>query len=131
VREQLEAIDDDLTRAEWALALWVTASGAVVSELLPDLAAVLGQLRASRRRTVLRAAEQIARFGWLKKRPVTGDTTDTDLAALNQLRVSATLTAVRHDGPSGSVDQATPQPSLLSIARAERWLKVDTMPTYR
>lgn len=130
-REQLAAIDDDLARAEWALALWTTASGAVVSELLPALATVLGQLPGSRRRTVLRAAEQIVRFGWLKNRPVTGDTTDTDLAALNQLRVPAAPADVRHQVPSGPSDRATRQPSLLSVARAERWLKVDAKSTYR
>lgn len=128
-REQLELIDDDLTQAEWALALWATASGAVVSELLPDLAAVLGKLPTSRRRTVLGAAGRIAHFGWLKKRPVTGDTTDTELAALNQLRVSQS--AARHEPPLAPGTQATPQPALLSIARAEGWLKVDAQPVYR
>lgn len=128
-REQLEAIDNgDLGRAEWALALWSIASGSVVSELLPELTEVLGQLPARRRRTVLRAAEQIARFGWLEKRPVTGDTTDAELVALNRLRVPASPIA-REDG-SGSGDR-TMLPSLLSVARAERWLKVDTAPTYR
>jgi hypothetical protein len=127
-REQLETIDDDLGRAEWALALWSVASGPVVSELLPELTQVLGQLPVSRRRTVLRAAEQIARFGWLKRRPVTGDTTDAALAALNRLRVPA-LPSERQDG-SGSGDQTT-LPSLLSVARADRWLKVDTAAAYR
>jgi len=128
-REQLEAIDDDLSRAEWALALWATASGAVVSELLPELTQVLGQLPVSRRRTVLRAAEQIARFGWLKKRPVTRDTTDAELAALNRLRVPKSPTE-REGGRSGTDDRTT-LPSLLSVARAERWLTVDTAAAYR
>ena len=127
-REQIEAIDDDLGRAEWALALWSVASGPVVSELLTELTKILGHLPVLRRRTVLRAAEQIARFGWLQRRPVTADTTDADLAALNRLRVPASP-AERQDG-SGSGDQAT-LPSLLSVARAERWLKVDTAAAYR
>jgi hypothetical protein len=128
-RDQLEAIDNgDLGRPEWALALWSIASGPVVSELLTELTEVLGQLPAGRRRTVLRAAEQIARFGWLRHRPVTGDTTDTELAELNRLRVPAPPTE-REDG-SGSGDQPAP-PSLLSVARAERWLKVDTAAAYR
>jgi hypothetical protein len=127
-REQLKTIDDDLGRAEWALALWSVASGSVVSELLPELTDVLGQLPVLRRRTVLRAAEQIARFGWLERRPVTGDTTDAELAALNRLRVPVSPTE-REDG-SGSGDQTT-LPSLLSVARAERWLKVDAAAAYR
>ncbi|WP_280763709.1 NACHT domain-containing protein [Prescottella agglutinans] len=128
-REQLEAIDNgDLGRAEWALALWSVASGPVVSALLPELTEVLRQLPASRRRTVLRAAEQIARFGWLEKRPVTGDTTDAELGALNRLRAPAPPTGP--ENRSGSGDRTT-LPALLSIARAERWLKVDTAATYR
>ena len=130
-REQLDAIDNgDLGRAEWALALWSVGSGPVVSELLPELTEVLGQLPAGRRRTVLRAAEQIARFGWLEKRPVTGDTSDAELAALNRLRAPTSQTATRQDGRSGWGDQTT-LPSLLSVARAARWLKVDTAAAYR
>lgn len=130
-REQLDAIDNgDLGRAEWALALWSVASGPVVSELLPELTHVLGQLPAGRRRTALRAAEQIARFGWLEKRPVTGDTSDAELAALNRLRAPTSQTARRQDARSGWGDQTT-LPSLLSVARVARWLKVDTAATYR
>lgn len=128
-RDQLAAIDDDLARAEWALALWVTASGDVVSELLSELSDVLAQLPTARRRTVLRAAEQIARFGWLRKRPVTGDTNDAQLAALNQLRVQ-TVTAGQHERPARPRD-ATEQPSLRSVARTEKWLTVDATPAYR
>lgn len=129
-REQLESADSDLTRAEWALALWSTASGEVVSELLPELTEVLAHLPDDRRRTVLRAAEQIARFGWLTKRPVAGDTADSDLAALNKLRALGAADDLRH-GPSGPRYAAGPQPSLLSVARAAKWLKVDTEATYR
>lgn len=127
-REQLGTVNDELHRAEWALALWCVATGPVVSELLPELAEVLGQLPATRRRTVLRAAEQIARFGWLEKRLVSGDTSDAELDALTQLRVPVPP-AERGDG-SGSSGQTT-VPSLLSVARADRWLKVDSQPVYK
>lgn len=128
-REQLKAIDnDDLGRAEWALALWSVASGPVVSELLSELTEVIGVLPPGRRRTVLQAATRIAGFGWLNKRPVTGNTTDADLAALNRLRVPTSPDDV--EGTSNSDGQAT-LPSLLSVARAERWLKVDTTAAYR
>ncbi|CPR93237.1 large ATP-binding protein [Mycobacteroides abscessus] len=128
-REQLEGADDDRTRAEWALALWSTASGGVVSELLPELTDVLAQLPGERRRTVLRAGRQIARFGWLAKRPVAGDTPDTDLAALNKLRPLGPIDG-RRRGPVPHYEP-TPQPSLLSVARASKWLKVDTESSYR
>ncbi|WP_205878922.1 NACHT domain-containing protein [Mycobacterium camsae] len=127
-REQLDTLDDDLGRAEWALALWCVASGSVVSELLPELTDVLAQLPNSRRRTTMRAAEQIAHFGWLTKRPVTGDTTDAELAALNRLRVLAPQTRT---GESSSTGSQTTAPSLLSVARSEGWLKVDTAAAYR
>lgn len=127
-REQLKIVDDDLGRAEWALALWCVASGPALSELLPELTEVLGQLSDPRRRTVLRAAEQIARFGWLQKRPVTGDTSDAELASLNKLRVPA---AAREWVDASSSSNQTTVPSLLSVARAGRWLKVDTEAVYR
>ncbi|AMY56498.1 hypothetical protein A3L23_05200 (plasmid) [Rhodococcoides fascians D188] len=128
--EQLETIDegDDLGRAEWTLALWSVASGPVVSDMLPELTEVLGQLPTGRRRTVLRAAEQIARFGWLQNRPIGGDTEDADLAALNRIRVPETL-ADRQDRLKYR-DQTTLRP-LLSVARANRWLKVDSAAAYR
>ena len=130
-RQQLDASEDDLARAEWALALWGTASSEVVSELLPAMEEVLDQLPAPRRRTVLRAAKQIARYGWLNNRPVAGDTADTELACLNRLRASTPPTSSRQGGASAPYDQATSQPSLLSVARSERWLKVDAQPAYR
>lgn len=127
-RGQLVSIDDDLGRAEWALALWTVATGPVVSELLPELTDVLGELPVVRRRTVLRAAEQIARFGWLQGRPVAGETADADLTALNKLRVPAKPT--EPEGGACTEAQAT-LPSLLAVARADRWLKVDTAAIYR
>lgn len=76
----------------------------------------------------LRAAEQIARFGWLEKRQVTGDTTDAELDALNRLRTPAPQTNPEHSLGTGG---QTTLPSLLSVARSERWLKVDTAAAYR
>ncbi len=127
-REQLGTVHSDLDRAEWALALWCVATGPVVSELLPELAEVLAQLPDSRRRTVLRAAEQIARFGWLERRAVSGSTTDAELDALNQLRVP--IPPAEPGERVGSGGQTT-MPSLLSVARADRWLKVDALATYK
>lgn len=48
-REQLDALDYDLAKAEWALALWCVASEPIVTELLPTLESVLSQLPAARR----------------------------------------------------------------------------------
>lgn len=130
-REQLDALDSDLARAEWTLALWCVASGPIVTELWPSLESVLSQLPAPRRRTVLRAAEQIARYGWLKDRPVTAATDDPELAALNQLRASAPPTTDRAGETPTSRDSSDSVPSLLSVARDEKWLKIDAKPAYR
>lgn len=130
-REQLDALDDDLARAEWVLALWCVASSPVVTELWSSLESVLSQLPASRRGTVLRAAEQIARYGWLKDRPVTAATDNPELAALNQLRTWAPSTTGRDGVAPASRDSPESVPSLLSVARDGKWLKVDAKPVYR
>lgn len=129
-REQLDAHEDNLSRAEWALALWCVASEPVVAELLPSLESVLNQLPASRRRTVLRAAEQIARYGWLKNRPITATTTDPDLDMLNRLRTSSPATE-HYAAVPPTPGSSTAAPSLLSVARKGTWLKVDSKPAYR
>lgn len=127
-REQLNTIDDELGRAQWALALWCVASGSVVTELLPELAQVLEQLPLSRRRIVLRAAEQIALFGWLQRRPVTAEAPDAALSELNKLR---TLNSPIEPEARFIAGDHTPSAALLSVARSQRWLKVDTAATYR
>ena len=130
-RGQFDSLGDDLARAEWALALWCTASGPVVSELLPLLEAALSQLSAPRRRTVLRAAKRIARYGWLNSRPITAGTGDSDLAALNQLRASVPSAAERNGLAPAAADRSALQTPLLRVAREGKWLKVDSKPVYR
>lgn len=122
----METVDDDLGRAGVGVGAVVRRS--VVSELLPELTEVFGQLPDLRRRMVIRAAEQIARIGWLEKRPGGGDTTDAELDALNRSRAQAQQT--KPEDSSGTSGQTT-LPSLLSVARSERWLKVDTAAAYR
>jgi hypothetical protein len=129
-RDQFDGLNDDLARAEWVLALWCTACSPVVSELLPMLESTFEQLPKRRRRTVRRAAEQIARYGWLNKRPVTTATDVPELAALNQLRASAPPTTEPTLGAATSRDSSAWVPSLLSVAREGKWLKVDAKPTY-
>lgn len=130
-RGQLDSLDDDLASAEWALALWCVASGPVVTELWMSLESVLIRLPAPRRSTVLRAAEQIGRFGWLNGRPVTAATDDPELAALNQLRTTAPRLPERDDVVPASRASSDSVPSLLSVVRGGKWLKVDARPAYR
>lgn len=130
-REQHQGLDDDLARAEWALALWCVAAEPVVTELLPTLESVLSQLPVSRRSTVLRAAKRIARYGWLRSRPVTAATGDPELTALNRLRTPTSPTAERDGDVSAPRDSPATVSSLLSVARGGKWLKVDAKPAYR
>ncbi len=129
-REQREAVDDELGMAEWVLALWCVASPEVVTELLPLLGAVLDEIPARRRRTVLRAARRVAEHGWLRRRPIRSTTGDAEVDRLNRLRDAAppsTRNANARRGPKPS-DQ---EPSLLKVARERAWLKVDSKPAYR
>ena len=121
--------DDDLGRAEWSFALWSVASGAVISELLSALEDAIEALSPQRKRAVLRAAETMVESGWLRKRPVT---VNGGVAYLGP------LIARRNGHPTHTSNAAPPAPegvkspdSLLSIARAEGWFKVDEQPTYR
>ncbi|MCD2441555.1 large ATP-binding protein [Agromyces sp. SYSU K20354] len=130
-REQLGTLSDDLDKALWVLALWCTATGEVVSDLLPLIQTSHEQLSERRRRTVLRAGEQIARYGWLQNRQVTATASVADWARLNQLRVPRHVTAAHHASAFAVGDGSSALPSLLSVARSARWLKVDAKPTYR
>ncbi|WP_133884310.1 hypothetical protein [Glycomyces sp. NRRL B-16210] len=133
-QEELATVKDELGRAEWALALWSVADGVVISNLLSLWSDVIGELPEARRRTVLRAAEQIAQSGWLSARPVTGETNDAELAALIEIRapdVRSTRPRTRTPQDVASVVTAHVPKSLLSVARSHRWLKVDSMATYR
>ncbi|MBP8918089.1 MAG: hypothetical protein KBG85_00125 [Micropruina sp.] len=130
-RRQLDALDDDLARAEWVLALWCVASAPVVTELWPSLESALNRLPRPRRSTVLRAAERIARYGWLKDRPVTAATDDPELATLNQLRTPIPSTTEHDDVVPESPDSSESVSTLLNVAREGKWLKVDAEPVYR
>jgi hypothetical protein len=130
-RQQLDASVDEHGRAEWALALWSIASGEVVSELLTVLERVLGELPQSRRRTILRAAEQLARSGWLTRRPVTGNSADPALTTLLGIRNSSLSGTQREARTQAQHDRTASHRSLLSVARSGQWLKVDAQPVYR
>ena len=146
-RQQMAAVgDEELGNAEWALALWGVATGEVITELLPEWDHVLNALPQPRRRTVLEGAYRIARYGWLNKRPVTASTASGELSKLITSRTSApprppgTHHADPSPQPGGALPGKTaarPDPgsparsSLLKVARAGKWLKVDSLPVYR
>lgn len=128
--EYLEAEADDLGKASWALALWCVASTTVLSSLLPTLDSTIRALPERRRRTLLRAAEQVTKFGSLRGRDFTASTESGELTRLIQLR---NATAQRASTIEPTQEMTTPPtlPSLLSVARAGQWLKVDSTHVYR
>lgn len=131
-QQQLNAAEDELARAEWVLALWSVASGRVISDLFTLWEGALNELPTSRRRSVLRAAEQIGRSGWLKNRPVTWNTADGELATLISHRNSVLPKPHPEPGSRTQPGSTAPaQSSLLSVARTDQWLKVDSQPVYR
>ena len=147
-RKQIAAAgDEELGNAEWALALWGVATGEVIAELLPDWEHILDTLPQPRRRTVLDSAYRIARYGWLNKRPVTTSTASRKLSELIASRTSTSLMPRRgtnHPDQPLRPDRAAPgetatrpnpgapaRSSLLKVARAGKWLKVDSLPAYR
>ena len=77
----------------------------------------------------MKAAVQLAQSGWLQSRPVVTDWTVPDLAALGALRVVTDLAPVQPETTPTKHEAAIP--SLLSVARADSWLNVDALPTYR
>ena len=123
-------MDDDLGKAEWALALYSVATEQVIAELRPSWVSVVAGLPETRRRTVLRASQQITQHGYPRRRPAASHMTDAALAGVPELGKALTVSE-----PLTSGDEPPPAPlvssSLLSVTRSRRWLKVDTQPTYR
>ncbi|MFE5567063.1 NACHT domain-containing protein [Amycolatopsis japonica] len=121
--------NNDLARAEWALALWCVARASVTTALFSEWQTVYTELPEIRRLGVTDVALRVSAQGWLK--PL-ADTTDP---ATDVIRV---LTEAREPQSSSTSPNTytrkplppTPQP-LIDVARAQHWLKVDTVGIYR
>lgn len=134
-REQLAVVTaceggDDLSRAEWALALWAIPSGRVVSELLSEWEDVLSALPERRRRVVVRAAMNLTWLGRLKGGPVEGTIGDDRFKHLLEARQPA-APRIRREPDRGVPTPAPGLPPLAQVARNGAWFKVDAEPTYR
>jgi hypothetical protein len=127
-RDRLGDCQDDLSRAEWALALWAKASGGVIQALAADLETVIEQLPASQKRAFETAARRLSESGWigyLWPIPVQLTGLLEELAGLRSGQViEGKAAAPYYEAPVA----AKP---LAEVARKRKWLKVDRTPSYR
>src|SRR4029077_7893982 len=123
-RERLSACEDELGRAEWALALWAIAEGPVIDELCGELAQAIEQTSAPRQRALQVAAQRLSESGFLDRRIVTADGATGALAEMIAIRNAGQATPRRAASESSHVVEATPKP-LAAAARRAKWLKVD------
>jgi hypothetical protein len=133
-REQLNAANDEGSKAEWALALWAVAAGPVIDDLLHEWQQVVDQLTEARRNVLMRSAAQIAQFGCLRKRPVTESSENEKTKTLIALRVPTppARTGERPVAEAGRRGLSSgKQEDLLAAARAGKWLQVDSLAVYR
>jgi hypothetical protein len=123
-------VNRDLARAEWALALWCVATGPVVWSLLPDWETLYAELPEVRRHGVLDAALRVSAHNWLEPLPTPAISANDSIRALLELRSPEGP----RPSPPSTYKPKPPQPippPLLTVARTERWLKVDAVGTYR
>jgi hypothetical protein len=132
-QRQLSTTEDDLAKAEWALAIWAVAAGQVVDALFLEWQTIVNALPASRRGVLLDAAGRIARSGSLRTRRVSVTSTNTDVSELIAMRTGASkpikggVVMVARRAATVSASETT----LLSTARAGGWFKVDSVASYR
>lgn len=123
-------MDGDLARAEWALALWCIAPTAVVSSLFTEWQSVFIELPVVRRYQFSDAALRISAHGWLEPLTATADPANDAIHSLIQAREPQRPLPSPPSTSTWTSHHPTPLP-LLATARAETWLKVDTVGTYR
>lgn len=130
--QQLDDTLDEGGRAEWALALWSVAHGPVLDALFSQWEDTVAALDARRGTTLLRSCSIIASTGWLARRPISIDRMRTDYGYLIEQRSgSPAERAPRRARDTTATRAHPPIPSLLSEARRDKWLKVDSQPSYR
>lgn len=119
-RAELEQAADDLTRAEWALALWAVGTSDVLNELLPLWEATVIDLPPKRRWSLMAGVEILAASTVLRSRTITAEATSDEVRSMIDFRVNGTVTVTTSVKP-----QPEALPSLAEIAREGGWLQVD------
>lgn len=122
--------ETDLARAEWTLALWCLAPPIVVTSLLTEWQSVFAELPEVRRCGVIDTAFRVSTRGWLDALPVEVASADETVRTLIEARGAE---RPRPTPLSTLVQKASHQvlAPLVTVARAEKWLKVDAVSTYR
>lgn len=126
-RERLEDCFDDLSRAEWSLALWAMASTGVMQALALDLVETFEHLPSEHKRAFTIAARRLSESGWIRWNhtqtfPFRGAL--EELIELRKSRFSRTVAV-----STSTTSERSPKP-LAEIARKSKWLKVDQTARY-
>ena len=127
-RDRLADCQDDLSRAEWALALWAKASGAVIGALSADLEMVVDHLPPGQKRAFETAARRLSESGWIEKLSPTPTELTGIFRELMKLRAGQRFEITA--APTVQTTLSPPKP-LAEVARKGKWLEVDRAPRYR
>lgn len=128
-RRQLDTAEDELAKAEWALALMAVASGEVFGALAQDWHGVVGALSESRR-TVLQQAfarTAVVHKSLRQRNRGTWEVIETS-DSTGSPASSDTTGDYTADVATVAAERQTP---LLRAARDGCWFKVDSTPSYR
>ncbi|MBS4754042.1 hypothetical protein KG112_14605 [Nocardioides sp. zg-ZUI104] len=120
-RTQLDLAEDDLTHAEWSLALWAVGQTVVLNNLLPTWEMVVASLPPKRRWALFQAMELLVGSHVLRRRPITVGVANPELQPFIDARTEG-LIKTTTNGPAARPD---PLPSLAQVARDADWLQVD------
>lgn len=117
---QIDEATDDLTRAEWALALWAVATTKVLDELVPTWELTVNTLPPNRRWALDESVTLLNYSGMLRPRPInaTSSTSATE-------RFFAAREAGRRLRGGAAFPSSDPPPPLAITAREANWLLVD------
>lgn len=125
--QQLAVCKDELSSAEWALALWAIASPEAIEQLRSEWEDSVLSLSAERQRVLLIAAARIGNAGFLRGRQCAGESEHPILDELYDLR-RPNASEPHDDGPQR---RRRPTRPLAAVAREKGWFKIDTVGHYR
>lgn len=124
-RERLQDCHDDLSRAEWALALWAVASPAVVRVFSTEIEETVKHLPEDLKRAAVAASRRLTESGWVAQHPVSAGLPSV-FDGITRTRGVAVTEGKVLIAENGSVSKP-----LAEIARKRKWLKVDRSASYR